>query len=108
MEPCLGSTAVQRGVWKQVMESAYSVVIFYPVPWGVVENRGNLHPYNRPTIKTGKSIVRKNERKFMIRILGIENDKYNSCIREQIRETKKRKEKKNIQYTELKILDQMV
>ena len=44
----------------------------------------------------------------MIRILGIENDKYNSCIREQIRETKKRKEKKNIQYTELKILDQMV
>ena len=44
----------------------------------------------------------------MIHILGIENGKYNSCIRKQIRETKKRKEKKNIQYTELKILDQMV
>lgn len=30
----------------------------------------------------------------MIRFLGIENGKYNSCIREQIRETKKRKKNK--------------
>jgi len=37
-----GGLLYSSGAWTRVMKTTYSDVIFYSLPWGAEENRGNL------------------------------------------------------------------